>query len=119
MRRRVLVVDDDSTVSEVVVDYLRRAGFDAESTTDGEQALAVAAVRPPDLTVLDLMLPDMDGIEVCRRLRVARPMPVVELAGIEPASSDVDSGILRAQSAVSFSQPRRSYGHVADRLSRC
>jgi len=43
----------------------------------------------------------------------------VELAGIEPASSDVDSGILRAQSAVASSQPRRSYGHVADGLSRC
>ena len=89
MRRRVLVVDDDSTVSEVVVDYLRRAGFDAESTTDGEQALAVAAVRPPDLTVLDLMLPDMDGIEVCRRLRVARPVPVIMLTALGEESDRV------------------------------
>ncbi|MDQ3416283.1 MAG: response regulator [Actinomycetota bacterium] len=93
MRRRVLVVDDDSTVSEVVVDYLRRAGFDAESTTDGEQALTVAAVRPPDLTVLDLMLPDMDGIEVCRRLRGARPMPVIMLTALGEESDRVRTTI--------------------------
>ncbi len=89
MSRRVLVVDDDSTVSEVVVDYLRRAGFDAESTTDGEQALTVAAVRPPDLAVLDLMLPGMSGMEVCQRLRATRPVPVIMLTALGDESDRV------------------------------
>ncbi|MEU8460310.1 response regulator transcription factor [Streptomyces sp. NPDC029003] len=76
---RVLVVDDDPTVSEVVAGYLRRAGFAVEEAGDGPAALDAAARIRPDLVVLDLMLPGIDGLEVCRRLRAAGPVPVIML----------------------------------------
>ncbi|WP_430625846.1 response regulator transcription factor [Streptomyces sp. NBC_01264] len=76
----MLVVDDDPTVSEVVTGYLRRAGHTVESAADGPAALARAALSRPDLVVLDLMLPGLDGLEVCRRLRAAGgPVPVIML----------------------------------------
>jgi DNA-binding response OmpR family regulator len=77
---RVLVVDDDRTVAEVVVAYLERAGIDASHAADGHAALESAAAAPPDAVVLDLMLPGIDGLEVCRRLRHVRPdLPVLML----------------------------------------
>lgn len=79
MAERVLVVDDDPTVAEVVVLYLERAGFVVESVRDGAEALARVAAAPPALVVLDLMLPGMDGLEVCRRLRTLGSVPVVML----------------------------------------
>ncbi|MER6463788.1 response regulator transcription factor [Streptomyces sp. NPDC001288] len=76
---RVLVVDDDPTVSEVVAGCLCRAGFVVDSAADGPTAVAQATSRPPDLVVLDLMLPGMDGLEVCRRIPAAGPVPVIML----------------------------------------
>jgi DNA-binding response OmpR family regulator len=77
---RVLVVEDDATVAEVVVAYLRRAGLEAEHAGDGLSALTAASARPPDLAILDLMLPGLDGLELCRRLRRAQAdLPVVML----------------------------------------
>lgn len=76
---RVLVVDDDPTVAEVVAGYLTRAGYAVDLAADGPAALESAGVRWPDLVVLDLMLPGMDGLEVCRRLRGRAPVPVVML----------------------------------------
>ncbi|WP_327342876.1 response regulator transcription factor [Streptomyces europaeiscabiei] len=77
--KRVLVVDDDPTVSEVVAGYLNRAGFAVDVAADGPAAVAGAAAQPPDLVVLDLMLPGMDGLEVCRRIRRDGPLPVIML----------------------------------------
>ncbi|MFG2577229.1 response regulator transcription factor [Streptomyces sp. NPDC048481] len=77
--KRVLVVDDDPTVSEVVAGYLDRAGFAVDVAADGPAAVAQAALRTPDLVVLDLMLPGMDGLEVCRRIRATAPLPVIML----------------------------------------
>jgi DNA-binding response OmpR family regulator len=96
---RVLVVDDDVTVAEVVLGYLRRDGFEAAHAVDGLAALRIAAAAPPDLVILDLMLPGIDGLEVCRRLRAERPdLPVVMLtargeeedriAGLEVGADD-------------------------------
>ncbi|MGW8766816.1 response regulator transcription factor [Streptomyces sp. NPDC055815] len=76
---RILVVDDDPTVAEVVTGYLERAGFSVEHAADGLDALHRAGERRPDLVVLDLMLPGLDGLEVCRRLRAAGPVPVIML----------------------------------------
>ncbi|MGP4003416.1 response regulator transcription factor [Streptomyces sp. 8N706] len=87
---RVLVVDDDPTVAEVVAGYLDRAGFSVERAADGPAALARAEARWPDLVVLDLMLPGMDGLEVCRRLRGKGPVPVIMLT----ARGDEDDRIL-------------------------
>ncbi|MFF4843598.1 response regulator transcription factor [Streptomyces collinus] len=78
-RGRVLVVDDDPTVAEVVAGYLDRAGYTVDRAADGPAALERAAAHRPDLVVLDLMLPGMDGLEVCRRLREHGPVPVVML----------------------------------------
>ncbi|WP_239310237.1 MULTISPECIES: response regulator transcription factor [unclassified Frankia] len=79
---RVLVVDDDATVAEVVDRYLRNAGFDVDRAADGPAALRVAGTAIPDLVVLDLMLPGLDGIEVCRQLRESRPVPVIMLTAL-------------------------------------
>jgi DNA-binding response OmpR family regulator len=76
---RILVVDDDPTVSEVVARYLEHDGFAVETVGDGRVALDRALAEPPDLVVLDLMLPGMDGLEVCRRLRALAPVPIVIL----------------------------------------
>jgi DNA-binding response OmpR family regulator len=76
---RILVVDDDVTVSEVVVRYLERDGYAVETVADGRVALDRALVAPPDLVVLDLMLPGVDGLEVCRRLRALAPVPIIIL----------------------------------------
>ena len=76
---RILVVDDDVTVSEVVARYLERDGYVVEVQANGRVALDRALAEPPDLIVLDLMLPGMDGLEVCRRLRAIAPVPIVML----------------------------------------
>src|SRR5918995_1713980 len=73
------MVDDDPTVSEVVARYLERDGYVVETLADGRTALDRALAEPPDLVVLDLMLPGVDGLEVCRRLRALAPVPIVIL----------------------------------------
>jgi DNA-binding response OmpR family regulator len=80
--RRILVVDDDPTVAEVVSGYLQRAGYAVDRAVDGRAALEQATARRPDLVVLDLMLPEIDGLEVCRRLRaepLSHGVPIVML----------------------------------------
>ena len=78
-----LVVDDDPTVGDVVGAYLERAGFDVRRAADGPSALALAEAQAPDVVVLDLMLPGLDGLEVCRRLRRDHPrVPVVMLTAL-------------------------------------
>jgi DNA-binding response OmpR family regulator len=67
-RASVLVVDDEPTIGEVLARYLERAGYDTRIASDGPQALALSAAAPPDLVVLDVMLPGIDGLEVMRRL---------------------------------------------------
>lgn len=79
---QVLVVDDDRTVAEVVGRYLERAGHEVVLVHDGPGALAQAVASPPDLVVLDVMLPGIDGIEVCRRLRETSDVPVVMLTAL-------------------------------------
>jgi DNA-binding response OmpR family regulator len=79
---RIVVVDDDPTVADVVGRYLVRDGHTVECVHDGYEALRRVAEEPPDLVVLDLMLPGMDGLEVCRRLRARWPIPVVMLTAL-------------------------------------
>ncbi len=68
-KRRVLVVDDEPSIVDAVATSLRYEGFEVDEATSGRAALASAQERPPDLIVLDVMLPDLDGLEVTRRLR--------------------------------------------------
>jgi DNA-binding response OmpR family regulator len=80
---RVLVVDDDATVSDVVRRYLEHAGYTVVLAGDGLSALTAFHGHRPDLVVLDLMLPGIDGLEVCRRMRAeARDLPVVMLTAL-------------------------------------
>jgi len=80
--QRILVVDDDPTVGEVVARYLEHAGYAVTVVADGQVALDKALADPPDLVVLDLMLPGLDGLEVFRRLRARFPVPVVMLTAL-------------------------------------
>ncbi|WP_326826702.1 response regulator transcription factor [Streptosporangium sp. NBC_01756] len=82
MSTRILVVDDDPAVAEVVARYLERDGHRVECVGDGAEALSRALADPPDLLVLDLMLPEMDGLQVCRKLRERRPVPVIMLTAL-------------------------------------
>src|SRR3954471_21154405 len=70
MPTRILIVEDDPDIAELVARYLDKAGFMTERAASGREALQTVAARVPDLLVLDLMLPHVDGLEVCRLLRV-------------------------------------------------
>ena len=76
---RVLIIEDDPNVAEVVTRYLEREGYTVEVADDGLEGLERALSDPPDLVVLDLMLPALSGLEVCRRLRAKAPVPVIML----------------------------------------
>jgi DNA-binding response OmpR family regulator len=76
---RILVVDDDLTVGDVVSRYLARDGHDVAVVADGVAALRQARSSPPDLVILDLMLPGVTGLEVFRALRQSGPLPVIML----------------------------------------
>jgi DNA-binding response OmpR family regulator len=89
MGARVLVVDDDPTVAEVVVAYLHDADFEVDHAADGTTALELFAAAPPDLVVLDLMLPGIDGLEVCRRMRAVRETPIIMLTALGAESDRV------------------------------
>ena len=77
--RLVLVVEDDPNISRLVQRYLERDGFQVRTAFDGEVGLAAAHQRPPDLVILDLMLPKVDGWEVCRQLRLTSDVPILML----------------------------------------
>ena len=85
----MLVVDDDVTVSDVLRRYLERDGYIVSLAADGETALRLADQQEPDLVVLDLMLPGIDGLEVCRRLRVMSNVPVIMLTALGEESDRV------------------------------
>jgi two-component system, OmpR family, KDP operon response regulator KdpE len=79
---RVLVVDDEQQILRALRVILREAGFEALPASTGEEALDVAALRPPDAAIIDLLLPDMDGVELCRRLREWTEMPIIVLSAV-------------------------------------
>jgi len=76
---KVLVVDDEPTVREVVAGYLRRDGHDVSEAADGTTALELLDADPPDLVVLDMMLPGVHGLDVLRRVRITSDVPVIML----------------------------------------
>jgi len=78
-KKTVLVIEDDRNTLDLVALYLRREGFDAVTAEDGEIGLALAEKHTPDIVILDLMMPKVDGWEVCRRLQQKRKVPVIML----------------------------------------
>src|SRR5438552_13211411 len=79
MSQTVLVVEDDANIVNLLGLYLKREGFNVASAADGREALDAATRIRPSLIILDLMLPHMDGVEVCRRLRAASDVPILML----------------------------------------
>jgi DNA-binding response OmpR family regulator len=83
----VLVVEDEASIASFVAAYLKNAGFDVRTTASGNEALRIVAAEKPALVVLDLMLPDVDGVEVCKRIRQQGEIPVLMLTARD---EDVD-----------------------------
>jgi DNA-binding response OmpR family regulator len=98
MRRRILLVEDEPKTREMIALYLQREGYDVAVAEDGVRALEVAREREPHLVVLDLMLPRLDGLEVCRRLRETAQTAIImltarsteddKLAGLDVGADD-------------------------------
>ena len=89
---RILVVDDEAYITDLVRMALRYEGFEVATAATGQEALTVAGTFRPDLVVLDIMLPDMEGLEVCRRLRADADLPVVFLTARD-ATEDKVAGL--------------------------
>ena len=81
-RPRILVVDDEQQILRALRVILREAGFEALPAATGEEALDLAALQHPDAAIIDLLLPDMDGVELCRRLREWTGIPLIVLSAV-------------------------------------
>ena len=95
MGRTVLIIEDDTRIANWVKVYFERAGFSADVAYDGESGLALARDLAPDLVILDLMLPRLDGVELCRILRRESDVPIIMLTAREAPAERVmglDSG---------------------------
>ena len=88
---RILVVDDEPQILRALTTNLRGAGHDVQQAKTGGEALAAVAVRPPDAIVLDLILPDMSGIEVCREIRRSSDVPIIVLSAVGEERTKVDA----------------------------
>lgn len=86
---RVLLADDDPDISEIVGFVLKRQGFQLLTAANGVEALEVARRERPDLIVLDVMMPRMDGYEVCRRIRASNDVPIIMLTAKDDEASKV------------------------------
>ncbi len=95
MSARILVVEDEDRIRQFLQRGLTFEGYRVESAADGQEALELARDEPPDLVLLDIMLPGMDGVEVCRRLRSAGEVPILMLTAkeaIEDRVAGLDAG---------------------------
>jgi DNA-binding response OmpR family regulator len=92
-QRRVLVVEDERTIADSVAARLRAEGFTVDLAHDGPGAVAKARSIRPDLVVLDIMLPGFDGLEVCRRIQVERPVPAVLMLTARDDETDLLVGL--------------------------
>ena len=88
-RPRVLVCDDEQQILRALRVILRDAGYEALPASTGEEALDVAAVGRPDAAIVDLVLPDFDGVELCRRLREWSEIPVIVLSAVDDEDAKV------------------------------
>lgn len=113
-KRRILIVDDDSDIQELLSYNLRKEGYEVKTAGDGKEAVAKAAEFRPDLILLDVMMPEMDGIETCRELRInsdldetmiafltARGEDYSQIAGFEAGADDYISKPVKPRVLVS------------------
>ena len=89
-RGRILIVDDDPRLLHIVAMYLSIEGYEVATAENGEDGLAKVEARPPDLVILDIMMPGMDGIETCRRIRAHAPSARVPILMFSALSGDDD-----------------------------
>jgi len=83
MKRRILIVEDEKNIVDILKFNLQKEGFDTMEAYDGQQGLEMAEKEKPDLILLDLMLPEMDGFTVCRRIRQSSQVPILMLTARE------------------------------------
>lgn len=93
MRKRILIVEDDPTITRLVRDNLTYEGFEVDCAADGETAIAKARSFAPDLVLLDLMLPGMDGLSVCRALSRTRPRTAIVIVTARGRNEDKVRGL--------------------------
>ena len=91
---RILVIEDDPDIADFIRRGLTYKQYEVEVAHDGEEGLSVARDRPPDLVLLDLMIPKIDGVEVCRRLRAASAVPIIILTARDSVNDKI-SGLER------------------------
>jgi two-component system KDP operon response regulator KdpE len=77
---RILLVDDEMSIQRTVVPLLRSRGYEVDAATTGRDAVSAVTAQPPDVVILDLGLPDMDGLEVCARIRACSDVPIIVLS---------------------------------------
>ena len=129
MDRRILFVEDDSDIREIVAHGLENAGFDVVAEGDGRQALVLFRRGTFDVVILDIMLPSLNGLEICRRIRTDSPVPIVMLtartettdviAGLEAGADDyvtkpfeIDELIARLRAVLRRSERLEGVDHV-------
>ena len=78
-KQRILIADDDANIAELVALYLTKEGYDTQKARDGREALSMFRSYSPDLIILDIMMPEMDGYEVCREVRKTSRTPIIML----------------------------------------
>jgi putative two-component system response regulator len=111
---RILIVDDDPTISAFLAELLRSDGHQVQVATNGNAALKEIALQPPDLVLLDLGLPGLGGLEVCRRLKadvVTRLIPILVLTGADPTDSRI--GAWEAGADEYLTKPARARDVIA------
>lgn len=119
MSQRILVVDDEAHIRELICLYLRQAGFEPVEADNGRQAIELALAQEPALVVLDLMLPDRDGWEVCRELRARSAMPIIMLTARDAETEKLLGFALGADDYVTKPfQPRELVARVRAVLRR-
>ncbi|MBE6953231.1 MAG: response regulator transcription factor [Ruminococcaceae bacterium] len=89
-KKRILIVEDDAAISDIVVYNLMKEGFEALAAYDGETGLSMALNDAPDLILLDLMLPGINGFEICRRVREVSDVPILMLTAREGEDDKVE-----------------------------
>jgi DNA-binding response OmpR family regulator len=87
--KKILVVDDEKKIIEIIKAYLEREGYQVTSASDGKTALSLARVETPDLIILDLMLPEISGLEVCRAIRKQSDVPIIMLTARDEVTDKI------------------------------
>ncbi len=117
-RKVVLIVDDEETVLLVFKNHLTAAGYDVQTASSGKGALALMEQHPPDLVLLDVMMPDMNGFAVCRAIREKpdwKKLPVIMVTGLH---GKADSDEARQSGASDFLSKPVDYDELVKRIRK-